>query len=309
MKRVNPGLFLAVLLVGLACRTPVSDEPIDMTFIDVGQGSSILIRTSDQRTCLIDAGPAFAGANEVCPLLDSLHITELDYCITTNYTDGRVGGMDEVLRWLGGEEGVLYRCFDRGAAPDVPGFADYAAVAGSRRTRMRLGELIDMGDVSVWCIAANGRTLGKTQPVADERDKSIALLVSFGEFDMLVSSDLTSLAGAGRRNVGAGLTSAADEVEMLVVGDFGRTGAVGQHLADALNPVVSVIPAGLNDDSLPSQRTVNLLCRRDGRVYQTGRSGWNMIPHGKGRIVGGNIHVTVGRDYYVVAGDTFRTFR
>jgi competence protein ComEC len=310
MKRVFPGLLLFALLAILACHAPVPEGYVEITFIDVGHGSAVLIRTSDQRACLIDGGPTYAGANDVCPLLDSLGITELDYCIATNYTPERVGGLDEVIRWLGGEEGVLYRCFDRGGVLPSTEFAEYAATAGSRRTRMRIGEQIEMGEVSIWCMAINGRVLGeKAKPVTAEEDKSIALLVSYGKFDMLIGSDLTSVAGGGRYNLGTSLAEASDEVEMLVVGGGAPVNSLGPHMMENLNPVVSIIPVGANDDSLPSQTVVNRLTRHDRKVYQTDRTGWDLIPSGKGRIVGGNIRVTVYRDYYVVAGDTFRTYR
>ncbi len=310
MKRVFHGLLLPALLMIFACQVPEPESYVDITFIDVGHGHAVLIRTSDQRACLIDGGPAFAGANEICPLLDSLGITELDYSISTNYTSGRVGGLDEVIRWLGGEEGVLYRCYDRGGTSTAAEFGEYAAAVGSRRTRIRMGEMIDMGDVSIWCVAVNGRVLGeKAKPVTAEEDRSVALLVSYGEFDMLIASDLTSVAGGGRYNLGTSLADGSDEVEMLVVGEGGPPNSLGPRMVENLNPVVSIIPIGANDDSLPSQKVVNRLTRHDRKVYQTSRTGWDMIPTGRGRIVGGDIHVTVGRDYYVVAGDTFRTYR
>jgi beta-lactamase superfamily II metal-dependent hydrolase len=301
--------FLPVLLLPIACSTTEPERSLDVTFVDVGQGSSILIETPDRRTCLIDAGPTFAGANRVCPLLDSLGITELDYTIATNYTPGRIGGLDEVIRHLGGEEGVLYRCYDRGSATAGADFRDYNRVAGSRRERMRPGELLDLGDLSIWCLASGGRVVGQsaTRPT-DERDRSIALHVSYGDFDMLVLGDLTGRSADGRLPLADDVARLAEGIDLLVVPDLGSADAVSARLRQEVDAPVAVIPVGSDAPDLPAQRTVNCLTHRGGRVYTTGRAENIIIPAGSGRAVGGSIRVTVSRDWFTVAGDTFRQF-
>lgn len=303
------GILLGTMFVLTACSTTDTERPLEITFIDVGAGSAILIRTPDQRTCLIDGGPTYAGANRICPLLDSLRITELDYTIATNYTPERIGGLDEVIRHLGGEEGVLYRCYDRGAGTAGQDFREYNKAARSRRQRMKPGELIDMGELSIWCIASNGRVVGRalTSPT-NEKDRSIALLVSYGDFDMLVLSDLASYGRDGRLALAEEAARVADGVELLVVPDGGSRYSVSDRLRQDVEPTVSVIQCATGDSSLPSQHVINELTRRGSRVYTTGRVTSAIIPTGAGRTVGSNIRVTVGNGGYTVAGDTFRSF-
>jgi beta-lactamase superfamily II metal-dependent hydrolase len=288
-----------------ACDKPASERPLEVFFIDVGHGSSILIRTPDDRTCLIDGGAAFAGANRVAPLLDSLRITELDYTFVTNYTPGRIGGLDEVLRHLGGEEGVLHRCYDRGWTMPTPEFCEYASIARSRRQRIKPGELIELGDLSIWCIASNGRVVGrKPVPVTDERDRSLALLVSWGEFDMLVLGDLASRSGSGRLALADDVARQTDGIDLLAVPDNGAEESVTYYLQQELGPAASVISVGA-DTGLLSQHTVNTLARRGRRVYTTGRVPGIVIPVLSGRAVDGDVRVTVSHGSFTVAGDVF----
>ena len=303
------GVLLCAMLGLTACSTTDSEKPLEITFIDVGAGSAILIRTPDQRTCLIDGGPTYAGANRICPLLDSLGITELDYTIATNYTPERIGGLDEVIRHLGGDEGVLYRCYDRGGGATGRDFREYNQAARSRRQRMKPGEMVDMGDLSIWCLAANGRVVGsdRTSPT-NEKDRSIALLVSYGDFDMLVLSDLASYQRDGRLALAEQAASLTDRVELLVVPDGGSRYSVSDLLRRDVEPTVSVIQCATGDSSLPNQRAINELTRRGSRVYTTGKVTSAIIPIGSGRGVGSNIRVTVGNGGYAVAGDTFRRF-
>lgn len=303
------GILLCAMLGLTACSTTDSEKPLEITFIDVGAGSAILIRTPDERTCLIDGGPTYAGANRICPLLDSLGITELDYTIATNYTPERIGGLDEVIRHLGGDEGILYRCYDRGGGTAGRDFREYNQAARSRRQRMKPGEMVDMGELSIWCIASNGRVVGsdRTSPT-NEKDRSIALLVSYGDFDMLVLSDLASYGRDGRLALADQAASLTDRVELLVVPDGGSRYSVSDLLRRDVEPTVSVIQCATGDSSLPSQRVINELTRRGSRIYTTGRVTSAIIPIGAGRGVGSNIRVTVGNGGYTVAGDTFRRF-
>ncbi|OYD16395.1 hypothetical protein CH330_02980 [candidate division WOR-3 bacterium JGI_Cruoil_03_51_56] len=310
MKNCVIWVFLELLLVSLACRAPQPEGTLDIVFFDVGQGNAILIRTPDKRACLIDGGPTFAGANEICPILDSLGITELDYSIATNYTEGRIGGLDEVIRYLGGEEGVLFYSYDRGRTIHTKAFSEYQQAVGSRRKKIRVGEIIEIGDVTIWCLASNGRVLeSKRKHPKVEQDRSIALLVSYHNFDMLITSDLNGVAGNNRLNLGSKLAEVTDEVELLSVGNYGSASAVSYRMVQQIHPVVSVISVGKNDLNLPDQKLVNRLTRRHRKVYQTNRTDSDLIPFGKGRIVGHNIWVRVNPNWYTVAGDTFRIFR
>ncbi|MBM3316062.1 hypothetical protein FJY71_09575, partial [candidate division WOR-3 bacterium] len=157
MRKSALRLLLTVVLLVPACQVPKPEVPLDVVVFDVGQGSAVLVRTPDGRTCLIDGGPTYAGANQVWPVLDSLQIRELDYCFALNYTAGRIGGLDEVVRRLQGEEGILFRCYDRGYTARSPEFEQYAAAVGRRRHRLRAGDEVMMGELRIRCLAANGR--------------------------------------------------------------------------------------------------------------------------------------------------------
>lgn len=303
------GILLGSLLVLTACSTTEAERPLEITFFDVGAGSAILIRTPDQRTCLIDGGPTYAGANRICPLLDSMGITELDYTIATNYTPERIGGLDEVIRHLGGEEGILYRCYDRGGGTVGRDFREYNQAARSRRQRMKPGEMVDMGELSIWCIAANGRVVGgEHASPTSEKDRSIALLVSYGDFDMLVLSDLASYGRDGRLALAEEAARRTDGVDLLVVPDGGSRYSVSDRLRKDVEPAVSIVQCATGDTNLPSQRVINELTRGGRRIYATGRVTSAIIPIGAGRAVGSNIHVTVDNGGYAVDSDTFRNF-
>lgn len=297
---------LASAVALTACRTTEPERPLEVFVIDVGAGQSILFRTPDGRTCLVDGGPTYAGANAVCPLLDSLGITELDYTIATNYSAGRVGGLDEVIRHVGGEEGILHRCYDRGRIGITPEFVEYAGIARSRRHRIRPGERVELGELSFRCLASNGQVAGRRAArVTDERDRSIALIASWRGFNLLLPSDLMSIPGAGRLALATDAAEIADDADVLIVPDGGSEASVSWRFQQVASPRVAVLSVAAGDSLRPSPHAISRLARRGRRIYATGRLAPGLIPAGRGRSLGGNVRISVGDRWFAVAGDTY----
>jgi beta-lactamase superfamily II metal-dependent hydrolase len=79
-------------------RGPVQGSAVaEVSFLDVGQGDGILIRSPEGKTALIDAGPSKA----VVPLLRSRGVTTLDLVEVSHHHADHYGGMDDVIRAFG----------------------------------------------------------------------------------------------------------------------------------------------------------------------------------------------------------------
>lgn len=75
---------------------PLSDsENINVHFIDVGQGSSILIQQGEQGI-LIDSGED-DYSEELCEYISSVGVSKIPYMIATHPHSDHIGGLDEVL--------------------------------------------------------------------------------------------------------------------------------------------------------------------------------------------------------------------
>jgi len=300
-------VYVSAAVFGLACEPPVTENNLEIAFLDVGHGSSVLLRTPDGRVCLVDGGPTFAGANDVCPVLDSLGITRLDYVFSTNYTDGRVGGLDEVIRYVGGAAAITEGCFDRGKTQGNPAYGEYVLAAGEKRRAIRLGETFELGDVTITCCARGGRVLdAKHRAPRSEEDRSVALLVSYSGFDLLLPGDLCAVEDQNRLDLGAELAEAAGPVELLAVPDFGSFGSVSFRFIQRLNPVASVLSSARGDSSV-TERTMSQLTKRHRQLYLNQAPAVGLEPSVK--TAHGDVWVTVGQGFYAVAGDTFRTYR
>ncbi len=70
-------------------------KPLVIDFLDIGQGDSILIRSPEGKTALVDAGPSRDAAAK---LLKRKGITALDIVIVSHHHSDHYGGMDQVVR-------------------------------------------------------------------------------------------------------------------------------------------------------------------------------------------------------------------
>jgi competence protein ComEC len=91
-----------IALIGVGIERPALGE-MDVTFIDVGQGSSVLIRTH-QHNMLVDAGPAFgdadAGQRMVLPTLRRIGVRHLDRVMISHGDQDHDGGYPSVAAYM-----------------------------------------------------------------------------------------------------------------------------------------------------------------------------------------------------------------
>jgi competence protein ComEC len=76
-------------------RSAAAAKPVTIEVLDVGQGDSILIRSPEGKTALVDAGPTRHAA---VTALKRAGITSLDMVVVSHHHSDHYGGMDEVVK-------------------------------------------------------------------------------------------------------------------------------------------------------------------------------------------------------------------
>lgn len=202
---------------------------LELTFLDVGQGLSVLIRSPSGQVVLYDAGPRSA---EVARRLQALGVDRIDLVVASHAHSDHIGGMAEVLRtfrppnYLDNGLPHTTATYERTmrAAIDV----DVALLAPDRR-RIGLGEA----------------TLHVVPPPGDEgmghNANSVGLVVSYGSFRATLAGDAEPAQWAWWRSRHADLLSDVDVHGAAHHGS--RNGDTRQALA-RLAPDVVVVSAG-----------------------------------------------------------------
>lgn len=246
-------LFLASLL--FMCPVPVCG--METTFLDVGQGDGICIRTGT-KTILVDGGSTDQkqlGENRLEPFLKSKGISVIDYAIVSHGDQDHISGllylMEESpihIRYLvlpqAGKGDVIYNKLE-----------ELAKAQKGTTLWMKRGDRIRVGRLEIYCHYPQGvpwdqeNYIHKTEE--DRNEHSLVLQVNYNNFHMLLTGDMS---GEGekrllsldwedkekRKNVETGLR----EVQVLKVAHHGSPYSTTRQWVDILQPKWAVISYG-----------------------------------------------------------------
>lgn len=227
-----------------------------VTFLDVGQGDSVLLETPSARV-LVDQGPPEAN---VAGQLARMGVRTLSALVLTHPQRDHVGGAAEVIRQL--RVGTV---LDPGLAATGPDREEAVAAARERRVpvrEVRSGSEFRAGGLVLRVLWPPDPGL----PFEDPNLNATVLVASFGEVDVFLPADAES-------DVTARLSLRA--VEVLKVAHHGSADPGLDDELRVLRPRIAVISAGRNNDyGHPRPETLAALSSVTGlAVYRTDTDG------------------------------------
>ncbi len=248
--------------------------------IDVGQGDATLVVAPTGEAALIDAGPCGVGASAVREALANMGVASLDAMIVTHYHEDHFGGVPEVMGLLSGKGAV----YDRGEPvrdPESPRFPLYESSAAGRRVALRPGDALRVGDVRLEAVAVGGLLPDGTEVdlglPADENAASVAVLIRYGGFAMLVAADITGGGGNdpyGTPDVETPLAPFVGNIDVLRVAHHGSNTSTNRAFLEAVRPEAAIISVGDGNDHFhPHSSVIERLLEFGAEVFQT-EKGW-----------------------------------
>jgi competence protein ComEC len=139
-------LLVATGLIWYAALSEGHSGTLMVSFLNVGQGDAVFVRTPSGRQILIDGGPDDSVLRQlggVMPFYDH----SIDIVIVTAPTPAKVGGLTSVLSRY--KVSTIIRPAARSSAPQVQSFTGAIANAeqnGTRLITVQRGQVIDLGD-------------------------------------------------------------------------------------------------------------------------------------------------------------------
>ena len=263
---------LAVTLFAVLLTVPLLAQQLEIHYINVGWGGSVLVKGPDGTTVLLEAGNTGKGTQYVVPYLQSIGIQPangLDYMIGGHQHCDHLGGLDEVIN--AGYD-VRVKHYDNGSSYSSSCVDGWRAAAQTTTAgvpvAMPVGTVIQLGSgATMTCVARNGQIIGGgSVSVSDENDRSIALLVQYGGFDYLWASDLgggsDSCTGrsTGQTNVESAVIRAIAPggayplitdrgIDVLHVNHHGSESSTNPDLMNLSEPAVAVVGVGAGQTS------------------------------------------------------------
>ncbi|MCK4259242.1 MAG: MBL fold metallo-hydrolase [Halanaerobiales bacterium] len=256
-------LFSQVIIVS------AETEPgMEVHFIDVGQGDSILLHTSDGTDILIDGGYPDQGT-KILIYIRRLGIKELDLVIGTHPHADHIGGLITVLSGISVKEVI-----DPGVVYPAGVFENYLITIQEEKIPFRTvlaGEKIitenSLLDIEVLAPFEDQLDYGD-----DVNNVSIVLKVTYGDVKFLLTGD------AGFDTEDLFLVNNVDlESDILKVGHHGSKYSTSNIFLASVTPEVAIIQVGENSYGHPTEEVLERLKWKDVEIYRNDHHGTVVI--------------------------------
>ncbi len=276
---VSAGVALSVLFIWPPL-VRAAAEPLEIHFIDVGQGDAIAIRTPAARWILIDTGPrseqSDAGERRVLPFLRKSGAARLEVLILTHPDADHIGGAAAVLRGI-----PVGRLIEPGLAVGKQQYLELLEVASDRGVLWNAaisGRTLTMDAIRMEFLWPDRETLDG-QP--DANHISAIVRLSFGDFAALFTGDASSEV----EELLVARHGGALRSQLLKAGHHGSRTSTSARLLEAVDPELFVISSGRrNRYGHPAPEVVERVKDAGVQILRTdqeGTIGIRVAPGGK----------------------------
>lgn len=235
-------------------------DTLEVHYIDVGQGDSILIRQGDQ-SMLIDAGNNNKGTTVWSYLLHQ-NVDHLTYAIGTHPDADHIGGMDVVLYKIDCDMVMLPAC-----ASDTKTYEELIQTIGQREQTVvtpKQGQIYTLGKASFQILTDTDKNYGD-----NTNDYSLAFRLTFGDTSFLFTGDAEK--AAEQDMIASGLTVQSD---VFKAAHHGADTANTEDFLAAVQPTYCVISCGEgNSYGHPRAGVLNQLRAMGVKVFRTDEQG------------------------------------
>jgi len=250
-------LVIATVIWAAVFTTPESGK-LQVSFIDVGQGDSILIKSPSNHYILVDGGP---NPEAICLALgEALPFWNrtIDMVVLTHQHDDHANGLIEVVQRYNVKQ-VLYppdQLYKEENSDYLPGSLELSNTISSNGIKCvtaQAGQIIDIGGATIEVLNPPEQAYEDTD--SDIDNNGVVLRVSMGEVSFLLSADMYW--------DGELLLVCEQPVlqsTVLKVGHHGSKSSTQPYYLSAVNPQLAVISVGAaNRFGHPSEEVVERL--------------------------------------------------
>lgn len=248
--------------VGLREKKIENAQGLIVTFLDVGQGDSILLSCGDFHA-LIDGGEAENAQNTIA-YLKRQQITQLDYIFATHPHSDHIGALAAILRAVPTLNVVMPK-LSKSMTPSTNTYFHFLTAvseSGAKASYSRVGEKFSVGEGTL-CV------LGPVQDAKELNNNSLVMRLDYGNRSFLFTGDMEH----GEEQDLLDSTSKL-QADVLKTGHHGSKTASGNNFLDAVSPSYAVISCGMdNTYGHPEGEVLQRLFNHRVTVYRTDLAG------------------------------------
>lgn len=235
-----------------------SQEPLEVHYIDVGQGSATLLK-SGRHAMLIDTGDSDQGT-KIQLYLTKQGVENLDYLVLTHPDADHIGGAPVIITKFG--IGQLFLSNYEKDNKTTQKVRDAMQYKGLTASDCQVGDTYTLGNASFTILAP-------VKEYADSNNASIVIMVQNGNNRFLFTGDCEAEAEADLIASGADLSA-----DVYLAGHHGSDTASSQAFMDAVSPTYAVISCGEgNSYGHPHAEVLNRFRSMGIQVFRTDEQG------------------------------------
>ncbi len=236
--------------------TPTSaDGQMEVHFIDVGQGDSILIK-DNSHAMLIDAGENNQGET-VVNYLKKENVKELDYVIATHPHSDHIGGMDTVIQNIKIDQVILPK-----VAHNTKTYEDVLDAIQNKNITVKqpkVGDNYTLGKAHFIILSPSSTSY------EEMNNYSVGIKITLGKISFVMAGDAEKLSEKEMTQTGIDLSA-----DVLKLSHHGAANGINDDFYNAVNPKYAVISVGKNNDyNHPSSKVVKAMIKRGITIFRT----------------------------------------
>ncbi|HLR07652.1 MAG TPA: MBL fold metallo-hydrolase [Bacillota bacterium] len=232
---------------------------LQVHFIDVGQGDSILIQTPEDKVILVDGGPPKSG-KKVIDYLKNEQIKNIDLVIATHPDIDHIGGLPKIMNSTIG----ISKIMETGKFHTTRTYLRYIYHVKKHMipvTVARVNQTIDLDE------QMNIDVLNADEGKKNNNQSSIVLKIRYKDIDFLLMGDV----GIEQEKK---LPAKKLQTDFLKVAHHGSNTSTSHDFLRNVKPKVAVLTYGDNNKfGHPVDRVINTLDMSGAAIYSTAAYG------------------------------------
>lgn len=253
---------IALLLFLPTGKKPLSDYPLAVHFVDVGQGDGVVI-CCEETTLIIDGGEK-EMAGRMADVLRENDVKEIDCYIASHPHADHIGAAADLISDFYIKNVMMTRFSELNTPTSVPYEAMLQAIQTDKCNLIyaKGGESYDFGALHLDVFAPLEET-------SDYNDMSLVMKVTYKGVSFLFTGDAGTAVEEQIMNAGNDL-----HATVLKVGHHGSDSSTGAEFLKQVLPTVAVISCGFNNEyGHPDAEVLKRLEEESVTVYRTDQLG------------------------------------
>ncbi len=263
-------LYVMILILGTGLLGARTERGLEITFLDVGQGDCIYIRTDSGSRYLIDGGStgkSQVGKYQITPFLKSKGAGSLEMVFVSHGDKDHYSGIGELLENTAADR-IRIRCL---VLPQegCEMLEQLAQKQGIRVVHMQAGDKITSGMIRMACL----NPVKETGDTEDKNGQSQVLYLTYKEFSALFTGDIT---GENEKKMQERLEEIRENrpLTVLKVSHHGSKYSTDEAFLRKTAPAFSVISSGKkNSYGHPHKELTDRLEDCGTRIFRTAEGG------------------------------------